>query len=184
MWALLNGFVKNKDYIIELNKLREGNNEFTFTIDEAFLQSFDYSIIKEANIQVSLNLFKRGSLLELAFVFTGNVHCTCDVCSEPMQYPAKQPFNLIIKLTEESNFDDDEIIYLGKNEIEFDLTQFLYECMQLILPAKVSCEVSVEPKPCNPEVLEKLNFITSAEEDEENVTDPRWDKLKDIIKNN
>ncbi len=95
-------------------------------------------------------------------------------------------FAPIVKLSEANNFDDSELIYIARTEIEFDLKQYLYESLLLSLPQKKNCDNLPEPKPCNQEVLSRLNQIEtediedSADEKEQNAADPRWDKLKNL----
>lgn len=179
--------MKRKEYTIELNKLKNGNNYFEFLINDAFLADFTYAPVKQANTLVNLVLFKRELLMELDFTYIGTAHVECDTCLTEIEMPVNATYNLLIKIAEETNFTDDEIVFLGKNEIEFDLSQYLYESFVLSLPVKKDCENLPEPKPCNKEVLSKLNnqVIKQASEGaEEHETDPRWQQLKNIIKNN
>lgn len=176
---------KRSAYSIELNKLTDGNNRLDFLIDESFLQNFPYSPVKQANVNVTLQLFKSEFLMELEFTFNGTAQVVCDTCLTEIPYPVNAQYRMIIKKAEESNFSNDEMIYLGKNEIEFDLTQYLYESFILCLPSKIGCENIAEPKPCNKEMLAKLTPDDALQgEEEKQQIDPRWDKLKDIIKNN
>jgi uncharacterized metal-binding protein YceD (DUF177 family) len=176
---------KRYAYGIELNVLTDGNNRLEFLIDESFLQNFQYSPVKQANVAIVLNLHKSEFLMKLDFYFSGTAQVICDTCLTEITYPIDARYRMIIKKAEESNFSNDEIIYLGKNEIELDLTQYFYESFILCLPSKIGCENIAEPKPCNKEMLAKLTTVDALiDEPEKEQIDPRWDKLKDIIKNN
>lgn len=186
MWALVKK-LKSRNYIIELNKIKDGNNLYTFNINDDFLSNFEYSPVKQANTTVSVTLNKRNTLMKLAFNYTGTAHVECDTCLTEIELPIDTVFNLVVKQSEVTNLSDDEIYYLGKNEIELDLTQYLYESFLLSIPPKKGCENLPEPKPCNKEVLEKLNnqtIMQAKDIEEEHEADPRWNKLKNIIKNN
>ncbi|MFN4082031.1 MAG: YceD family protein [Bacteroidia bacterium] len=179
--------MKAKDYFIEFNKLKSGENTFNFIIDDKFLSEFPFSPVKQANTNVALNLLKREMIMELEFIFLGTAHVECDTCLNEIELPVNATYNLLIKKAEESNFTDDEIIYIGKNETELNLMQYLYESFLLSLPPKKGCQNIPEPKPCNFSVLEKLKnqeVIEAKEGKEEHEADPRWEKLKNILKNN
>lgn len=178
---------RSKAYLIEFNKLVSGLNEFDFTLDKQFLADFEYSPVEACSVEVDLKLTKTETLYDLKFDFKGTARVACDTCAEEIDLPIKQKFGLIMKLSEANNFDDSEIIYIARTEIEFDLKQYLYESLLLALPQKKNCDGLAEPKPCNEEVLKRLAHIESieGEEDEEDKgddeTDPRWNKLKDLL---
>jgi uncharacterized metal-binding protein YceD (DUF177 family) len=83
-------------------------------------------------------------------------------------------------MSEENNFDDPEIIYLNRNEISYDLKQFLYESVLLSLPNVKNCDGFEEPKPCDQTVLNRIQ--SQVDDNERDSDDPRWEKLKDILK--
>lgn len=173
-------------------------NEFEFMLDNELLSEFEFSPIEYCKVKVDLKLFKTESMYDLKFDFKGVIRAVCDTCAEEIDLPIDEKFSFIMKLSEANNFDDAEIIYIARTEIEFDLKQFLYESLLLSLPQKKNCDNLPEPKPCNQEVLNKLAQIgleeretererereTEREEPEEenrDSVDPRWDKLKDLL---
>lgn len=179
-----------------------GLNEFEFMLDEELLADFEYAPIDYAKVKVDLKLFKTDSMYDLKFDFKGIVKVGCDTCAEDIGLPVKEKFNLMMKLSEANNFDDTEIIYIARTEIEFDLKQYLYESLLLSLPQKKNCDNLPEPKPCNQDVLSKLAQIVVEEKERKSeierereiereieeptdesrdAADPRWDKLKDLL---
>jgi len=178
---------KTKAYLIEFNKLVMGLNEFEFMLDEELLAEFEFAPLSHAKVKVDLKLYKTDSMYDFRFVFKGHARVDCDTCAENIDLPLNEKFNLMMKLSEANNFDDTEIIYIARTEIEFDLKQYLYESLLLSIPQKKNCEVLPEPKPCNQDVLNKLGQIEIEEKDdtkeEESIqkADPRWDKLKDLL---
>lgn len=178
---------KTKAYLIEFNKLKMGLNEFEFMLDETFLSEFEFSPIEYCKVEVDLKLFKTESMYDLKFDFKGVARVGCDTCAEDIDLPVSEKFSLIMKLSEANNFDDPELMYIARTEIEFDLKQYLYESLMLSLPQKKNCDNLSEPKPCNQEVLSRLNHIETEEiensddEKDSNTADPRWDKLKDLL---
>ncbi|MCU0421904.1 MAG: DUF177 domain-containing protein [Bacteroidia bacterium] len=173
--------LKSKAYTIEFNKLRAGSNSFEFALDTAFFNTIEGSPIKEADAVVNLTLDKASTLLELNFQLTGSVSTTCDNCLDEFNLPLKNEFSLLMKYSEQEDFSDDEIIYITKNLLEFDLTQYLYESFLLSIPLRKVCAMS--EKKCNDEVVKHLNPEESGAEEKE-TNNPMWDKLKGILNNN
>jgi uncharacterized metal-binding protein YceD (DUF177 family) len=174
--------------MIEFPKLRAGANQFEFKVDEKFLSDYEYSPVKQADVNIKLNLFKTENMLDLDFMLSGTANVVCDTCLAAVDMPISLKFKLVIKFSDSENLADDEIIYLNRGEHEYDLKQFLYESLIVAIPSKKSCDEVPEPKPCNKDVLAKIGLVTNVEEAEEESgekdTDPRWDKLKDIFNNN
>ncbi|MBP7512851.1 MAG: DUF177 domain-containing protein [Bacteroidia bacterium] len=178
---------RSKAYLIEFNKLVMGPNEFDFTLNDQFLSEFEYAPLEHCDVKVDLKLIKTESMYDLKFDFNGYAKVACDTCAEDLDLPIQQKFGLIMKLSEENNFDDSEIIYIARTEIEFNLKQYLYESLLLALPIKKNCDGLSEPKPCNQEVLKRLAYVEEKDEDEDGDDsddqegDPRWNKLKDLL---
>jgi len=164
-----------------------GPNEFDFILDNQFLSELEFAPLENCQIEVDLKLIKTESMYDLKFDFKGYAKVPCDTCAEDINLPISQKFGLVMRLSEENNFDDSEIIYIARTEIEFDLKQYLYESLLLALPVKKNCDGLAEPKPCNQLVLDRLAHIENNEEDENgenpnnNEGDPRWNKLKDLL---
>lgn len=182
---------RTKAFVIEFNKTVMGLNEFEFMLDNELLSEFEFSPIEYCKVKVDLKLFKTESMYDLKFDFKGVIRAVCDTCAEEIDLPIEEKFGFIMKLSEANNFDDTEIIYIARTEIEFDLKQYLYESLLLSLPQKKNCDNIPEPKPCNQAVLDKIAQIEldgmgerereEPEEENHDSVDPRWDKLKDLL---
>jgi len=71
------------------------------------------------------------------------------------------------------------MISAGENHL--DLAQYIYEFIYLSLPLqKVHGKNKAGKSLCNQDMLERLGSMTSNNDDDE-IDDPRWDKLKDLI---
>jgi uncharacterized protein len=174
--------VRQKDYIIEFNKLRKGVNEFTFAIDDKFLSEIEGEHPLRADVKVDMQLLRSETMYDLKFQLAGKARLMCDVCLEEFEMPLNGNFHLFMKISEVENYSDDEIIFIQPNLIEYDLTQYLFESFMLSLPVKKVCNMG--GKECNPEVLKKLEELKSEDIDDQKNNDPRWDKLKGIFNNN
>ncbi|MCU0442987.1 MAG: DUF177 domain-containing protein [Bacteroidia bacterium] len=153
-----------------------------FNLNRSFLASIEGSTLSESAVTADLVLTKTPNLYELNFNLTGTVICECDVCLEEFSLPINHDFELIMKVSVTENYDDDEIIYITDKLLEFDLSQYLYESLILSIPVRKVCDLS-GTKTCNQEAIAKLEQLNHLEQPE-GETNPAWDKLKDILKNN
>ena len=70
-----------------------------------------------------------------------------------------------------------DVIYLNTVEFKINIAQAVYESSLMSLPMIKNCD-DLEVKPCDQEMLKKLEHINQGETQ----VDPRWEKLKTIIK--
>ncbi len=168
---------KSKDYLIEFNKLTIGSNFFEFVLDDAFFASIEGSEFSNANAIVKLELIKSENMYDLQFKLAGVVNSTCDNCLDEISIPLNNKFHLMMKISENEDYGDDEIIYMTKRLLEYDLTQYLYESFVLSIPPRKVCEMA--NKQCNQELVTKINNFES--DDDGDGSNPMWDKLKGIF---
>ncbi|MFM7731008.1 MAG: YceD family protein [Flavobacteriales bacterium] len=142
-----------RDFRIPFIGLKLGVHEFEFTLDDAFFESFEFSEIDQASIQVQVALEKQTTMLVLDISLTGMVKCTCDRCGEPISIPVEADHRLVAKLGSETKELEDDLLVLGPAEHEIDLAQYLYESAQLALPAR---KVHEDEGECDPEAMAKL----------------------------
>lgn len=174
--------LKSKEYLLEFNKLRMGSNQFEFKLNDAFFAAIEGSEITQADATVTMELVRTETMNDLHFKLTGTVTATCDNCLDEFALPIENEFNLMMKISESENYNDDEIIYITKNLLEYDLSQYLYESFVLSLPPRKVCAMA--NKTCNEEIVNKITNFNEAEEGEEPQNNPMWDKLKGIFNNN
>lgn len=168
-----------KEFIVPFFGLKQGKHEFDFDINRAFFENFDNALIEDGDLQVHLELEKTSNMLLLNFTAGGVVYTECDRCGDALALPVNGKERLIVKFGSES-YDDitDEILTLGYDEHEIDLTQPIYEVLVGLLPTRRLHESETE---CNQEVIEKLE---QAKQQQEAKTDPRWAALKNKIQDN
>ena len=120
-------------------------------------------------------------MLILNFDITGTVNATCDRCLSDYLQPVDIHEQQIARFTEEEMSEDDEIITLGKNDHEIDIAGLIYEYINVAVPFISVCDNEGETPYCDKEMLEKLNsFSANGEQSEQ--TDPRWDALRKMNK--
>ncbi len=132
------------------------------------------------NITVQVTLIKKPDLLELHFSLSGEITVKCDRCLDYFDLPIRFDDVLYVKFGEGSSIDAENIIVLHPNEHEIDVRQYIYECISLSIPYKKVHPPDDRGNPtCNISMLKKLDELQSYEHEDDS-TDPRWDKLKEL----
>lgn len=166
-------------YTIQFKGLKDGLHPFEFELDDKFFEFFANPDIEKGKLLVKLGLLKKTGLLELDFDIQGTVNVLCDRCLEKFDLQVDFQGCLFIKFTQHhTESEDPDVIFLDPDEHQVDLSRYIYESVILSLPyRKVHPEGKKAQITCNPEMLQKLKKIAVTGK---KVTDPRWDKLKDL----
>ncbi len=169
-----------KKFNIPFVGLKEGNHLFEYDIDNTFFESFNFDEFESSSIQIRLNFLKKSTLFELGFEANGYVEVPCDVTTELYKQEVTTSLPLVVKFGPEFNDDNEEILILPHEAYEFNVSQFIYEMIVLSIPNK-----RVHPKVLDgtmeSEALKKLKELEIKKEKTVEKTDPRWDKLKNLI---
>ena len=166
-----------KEFNIPFVGLKEGKHLFQYKVDNTFFELYDYNEFEKSSINVTLEFVKKSTLFELGFTASGTVNVPCDVTNEYFDLEITATLPLVVKFGQEYNNDNEEILILPHEVYQFSVAQFIYEMIVLGIPNK-----RVHPKVLDgtmeTEVLEQLEI---KEEKTVETTDPRWDKLKNLI---
>ena len=166
-----------KEFNIPFVGLKEGKHLFQYKIDNTFFELYNYNEFEKSSIIVALEFVKKSTLFELKFTASGTVNVPCDVTNEYFDLEITATLPLVVKFGQEYNDENEEILILPHEVYQFSVAQFIYEMIVLGIPNK-----RVHPKVLDgtmeTEVLEQLEI---KEEKTVETTDPRWDKLKNLI---
>ncbi len=171
-----------REFDIAFVGLKEGVHEFNFKIERSFFEKFQESLIKDCDINVSLRFDKKNTFFLLDFQISGTVKLNCNRCNTELDYPIDGDYPLVVKMADnphaEANTEED-VIYIGRSETHFNVEQYLYEFINLTVPAYVIECGNIPGKSCNPEVLKVLEQLNK-KSTQNKEADPRWDSLKNI----
>lgn len=178
---------KTKEYVIPFVGLKLGKHKFEYQIDNAFFEIFDYNEFQNSDIKVNVILDKKSNLLEIDFKHKGTINVPCDLTGEDFDLPVKGKLKLIVRFGETFNNDNEELLILPFGEFEIDIAQYIYEMIVLSVPQR-RVHPGVKDGSLKTEALTKLKELAIEEEKKENKeqtqqenTDPRWDKLKQLL---
>lgn len=177
--------MKLKDFNIVFSGLKLGTHHFNFQLTQKFFDLFDFDEMEDPHLHVDLGFLKKSNMLELDFSLKGTHTAICDVSGEPFTLPTEGTLRLVVKFGEEFNDENEEILVLPFETYEINVAQYLYELAVLSIPSK-RVHPDLEKGTLNSKALEVLNKYSVNKEPEEgdekeNETDPRWDKLKDLL---
>jgi uncharacterized metal-binding protein YceD (DUF177 family) len=172
---------RSSEFTLPFVGLKEGVHQFDFEIDNTFFQTFDFNDFFNAKIKIDLSFDKKSTLMNLNFKATGNVEVACDVTDEHFDFPIDTNFDWIIKFGEDYNNDNDEILIIPHGSYEIDVAQPIYEMIVLAIPAKI-VHPGIEDGTLESDILNRLQELQPKERlHSEEESDPRWNKLKDLL---
>lgn len=168
------------DYTIPFRGLKAGKHQYEYRIDDKFFEAFPDGELKHGRLIVNVELIKRSTGLEVEFIISGKVKVTCDRCLDAFLMPVAYQGKLFFEFGQESREVTDELIMLSGADDDLDLSQYIYEYINLSLPLqKIHPDDHEGNSLCNAEMLKRLNNSSNNNDDE--IDDPRWDKLRDLI---
>ena len=166
-----------KEFNIPFVGLKEGKHLFQYKIDNTFFELYNYNEFEKSSINVDLEFVKKSTLFELNFTASGTVNVPCDVTNEYFDLEITATLPLVVKFGQEYNDDNEEILILPHEVYQFSVAQFIYEMIVLGIPNK-----RVHPKVLDGTMeTEALEQLEIKEEKTVEITDPRWDKLKNLM---
>lgn len=183
-------------YNVLLRNLSEGTHKLEYILDDKYfaLIGDDESDIKKGKVEVEAVVKRISSTFEFNFTIKGQVTVPCDRCLDEITLDVDTTNKLIVKFGLTYSEESDEIVIIPEEEGEINIAWFLYEFIALSLPLK---KVHA-PGKCNKMMSSKLNKHRSVSTDDESedsddfedtgdieienepITDPRWDALKNI----
>lgn len=169
-----------KKFNIPFAGLKEGGHSFEYEIDNTFFEAFNYDEFNSAAINVTISFIKKSTFFELSFLANGYVNVNCDISLEPYNQNIEATLPLIVKFGDEFNDDNEEILILPHNSYEINVSQYIYEMIILAVPTK-RIHPQVIDGTIESEALKKLKELEIKEVKTVENTDPRWDKLKNLI---
>lgn len=169
-----------KDFDVSFIGLKEGEHKFEYQIDNKFFDVFQYDEYTEASLNVDLVFVKKATMMELEFSVKGTVNVPCDISGESFDLNVEGNLPLIVKFGDEFNDDNEEILVIPHSEYKLNVAQCIYEMIVLSVPQK-RIGSDVNESEAGKEAFEKLEELKIKKNNKEEIIDPRWGKLKDLL---
>lgn len=163
------------EYIIPVAGLSLGDHRYTFKIDNSFFSNFEFFDTDKGMLDLVIDLVKESNLIDFKFHFAGYIELQCDRCLDKFNLNVENNFRLIVNYGKAFEEISDEVITIPSTENNIDLSQYIYEYVNLMLPIKkVHPDDEEGNNTCNKEMINRLHEYS------EQKSDPRWDALKNI----
>ncbi|MDL2238968.1 DUF177 domain-containing protein [Bacteroidales bacterium OttesenSCG-928-L14] len=166
----------SEEIILKFNDLSIGSHNFDFEIDKEFFEKFDHHDFVDCSLKIAINLIKDERMLTITVNVKGTVDVECDRCLDILTIPIDSTETIIVKEGEDGGeFEDDNIIFITKNDFELDLSNQIFDIIILSLPMrKIHPDDENGASTCN---ASQLAYLSSAEEEK---IDPRWEALNKL----
>lgn len=168
-----------KDYNIKFSGLKLGEHSFDYQLNNEFFELFDYHEFHGAELSSHVDMLIKSNGLNLDIKVLGTVTVPCDITTDLYDQPIEGTSRLVVKFGEEYDDSNEEILVLPLGEHTINVAQYIYETAVLAVPLK-----RVSPAAQNgtkgEEIRQKLQEL-SPEKNKKEETDPRWDKLKNLL---
>ena len=166
-------------YLIKFSGLKEGIHLFNYELGNKFFKNFDYYDFLDAKLFARLELEKQSTLLNLKFSFSGEIEVQCDVSMESFNLDLETEHGVVVKFKDDITSTDDKVIFMPAGSHSIDVSHLIYESIILAVPQK-KVHPGIENGSLKSEIVEKLEALKPKKNFKEK-TDPRWDKLKDLL---
>lgn len=168
---------EEKDYIIQISKLKNGENIYNLHLNKELFEKFDCKDAEDLSCELSMRIVKNERLIEIYFSFEGTMSLMCSRCLSKVEFPIKKESVLYVKFGEEYSEPDINERIIPENENDIDLLSFIYEELRLEIPISPMHE---SEKDCDRKMIEILEAINDRKIEEKEDFDPRWAKLKEL----
>lgn len=169
-----------KQFIIQFRGLNEGVHQYNYQVDKKFFEHFECTEISNGNIKVDVELNRQERMLIFDFNIDGWVEVACDRCLDGFEQDVAGREKLIVRFGEDWLEESDDVLVIPDGEYEFDISNFLYEYIMLLLPMQcIHPDDENGITTCNPDMVNRLD-----DHPEDTEPDPRWDALLNLKSDN
>ena len=178
---------RRREFEIAFVGLKPGVHEYNYTISDKFFEAFQQQDFRNCLAYVKLLLDKKSSFMLLKFEIGGKIQVTCDRCNSDLPLELWDEFNITVKLVEDPEVmneqeDDPDMYYIAQGESHLDVSNWIYEFINLSLPMQKACEYEKMDGPhCNLSAIDVLKKLEP--EEKETKQNPIWkglEKFKDL----
>ena len=173
----------NENFIIPLNGLTAGKNEFFLHAGKEFFDSFENQEIFDADLQIRVLVEKSGRYIGVDCDIEGEVTVECDRCLEMLDMPIDTQVRLSVKFGDEQAAElgqdgEREVVFVKEDEAQLDMSQIVYDYTCLALPM----QRTHGPGRCNPDAMKYYSMSESCDFFNEDETVNPFATLKNMFK--
>ena len=117
--------------------------------------------------------------MELIFRAKGSVNCLCDRCGDDLKLPLSHQEMRIVKFSQEDFDNTDDVLVIGREDHEINVSHIVYETIFLGLPIRKFHDQETNGQICDEEVIKRLKEYQKKEANKD--VDDRWSVLKKLL---
>jgi uncharacterized metal-binding protein YceD (DUF177 family) len=154
--------VKKKDIscIVPFAILKNGEHSYLFSIEKEVFTENNYTDIHHCDLKAHITFNKNSPIISVNFHLYGTVNVTCDRCGDDFDMHINLDKKLLVRPDGIVHTEEDDMITLGKDEVNFDILPYIYQYIVLSLPMqRVHPADKDGVRHCNTEVLNKLKHL-------------------------
>jgi uncharacterized metal-binding protein YceD (DUF177 family) len=167
-----------RDFSVSILGLSKGVHQFEFQLEEDFFKKYGHEVVNKGKFAATVTLDKKETFIEADFKIEGNAFLICDRSLDDFDYPISISKKIVFKYGDEPKEVSDEIIVITHDQQKLDVGQLMYEFIALEIPIK-----KLHPRfenETDDETEGKIIYTSSTGEKDEEIIDPRWEKLKKL----
>ena len=173
----------NENFIIPLNGLTAGKNEFFLYAGKEFFDSFENEEIFDADLQIRILVEKSGRYIGVDCDIEGDLTVECDRCLDMVDMPVDVQVRLSVKFGEQEDSEishdaEREVIFVKNDDAQLDMSQIVYDYACLALPMQRTHEVGG----CNPDAMKYYSMSGQSDVFKEDETVNPFATLRDMFK--
>ncbi len=162
---------------IPILHLLDGIHRFEETIESESLNFYQQEVYPHA-LHVRADVDKFRETIRCQVHLRTEAHYVCDRCLKEYEVPLDGEFELLLHVGREAlETDEDNVVNLPAETLEFDLTDYITEYLILAVPMKKLCRESCKGicPGCGADLNTEPCTCT------EKPVDPRWEKLRNLL---
>lgn len=197
---------KFSQFKLPLKSLPKGVHDFTYHLDKQFFVNMESQDVRDADVNVGLEVTYGNDIYHLAFSVKGTVVVPCDRCLDDLTIEIDTSYAVKVKYGDDYREESDDLIEIPESDNYLNIAYMLYDTVSLAIPIKHvhplgKCNRAMSSllkkhraaMPDDPdaaleaELMDEMDSMTADDGDAtaspapmDVPSDPRWDKLKEL----
>lgn len=127
---------KFTDFKLMLKSLPVGRHQFEWHLDKHFFENMECSDVRDADVNVVLDVNHRAEGYELAFHLTGTLTLLCDRCLDELPVPVDATYDLTVKYGDDYNDESDSLLIIPQSDNYLNVAYMIYDTAVLAIPPR------------------------------------------------
>lgn len=160
---------------ISIFNLSSKVHEYRFPINETLFGLFEQSIVERGEGTCEVVLTRSETMMTLHFNLNAKVELICDISVKPFWQDIVVEKDIMVKFGDEDEELSEDVIVIHWDTQFLNVAEYIYQFLLLSIPMKkIHPDIEDEERP------DIVYISDESEQEEEQLTDPRWAALKNL----